>query len=434
MIPRYSRPEMLAIWSDDNRYRAWLDVELAHLDAREARHTAPEGVARRIREAVAARPLDAARILEIEKVCRHDVIAFLTHVEEVAGPEARFLHVGLTSSDVLDSSLAMLMVEAADRILDATDGLLGALRTRAEEHKNTPMVGRSHGIHAELTTFGLALAGFWAELSRGRTQMAEARRDIGFGKLSGAVGTFSATEPEVEVEALAALGLGADPVSTQVVSRDRHARYFCALAGLAATCERIAVQVRHWQRTEVREAEEPFRKGQKGSSAMPHKRNPILTENVTGLARLVRGHAATALENVALWHERDISHSSVERIIGPDATTLTDFMLRRLTTVIADLVVYPEHMRKNIGITRGLVFSGHVLLALVGKGMERQEAYVLVQRNALPAWEEGSDFVDNLKQDADVTALLTNVEIDTCFDARQATRHVDSIFDRVFVD
>ncbi len=432
MISRYSRPQLTAIWSDDNRYAKWLDVELAHLRAREARGTAPAGTADRIRAAVDAKPLDAARILEIESVCRHDVIAFLTHVEELAGPEARFLHVGLTSSDVLDSSLALQLAEAADQVIASCDGLLDALKARAVEHKNTPMVGRSHGIHAEITTFGLALASLWAELARGRDALVAARDDIAHGKLSGAVGTFAATEPDVEVEALAALGLRPDPISTQVVSRDRHARFFSALGCLAASCERLAIQVRHLQRTEVLEAEERFTKGQKGSSAMPHKRNPILTENVTGLCRLVRSHAGAALENVALWHERDISHSSVERVIGPDATTLADFMLVRLTKVVADLVVYPEHMRRNIDLTHGLVFSGHVLLALVGKGMERQPAYVLVQRNALPAWEAGTSFQANLEADPEVTALLSAAEIAECFDPARAVRHVDTIFERVF--
>ena len=434
MIPRYTRPELGAIWSDDARYRAWLQVELAHLDARERRGTAPQGTAARIRGAVEARPLDAARILEIEAVCKHDVIAFLTHVEELAGPDARFLHVGLTSSDVLDSALAIQLTAATDAILVSLDGLMSAVKEQARRHRETPMIGRSHGIHAEPTTFGLAMAGFYAELDRGRANVRRARTDIAHGKMSGAVGTFGATSPDVEVEALASLGLEADPVSTQVVQRDRHARYFCALGALAASMERMAVQVRHWQRTEVREAEEPFTRGQKGSSAMPHKRNPILTENVTGLARLVKGHASTALDNVALWHERDISHSSVERVIGPDSTILTDFMIHRMTRVMRGLVVYPERLLQNLHQTRGLVFSGHVLLALVAKGMERQAAYVLVQRNALPAWEDGSDFRDNLRADDDVRERLTEDEIDACFDLKQALRHTDTIYQRVFGD
>jgi adenylosuccinate lyase len=423
---------MLSLWSDDSRFSIWLEVELAHLRSREARASAPVGTAAGIEAALQSTPLSAARILEIEQVCKHDVIAFLTHVEELVGPDSRFLHVGLTSSDVLDTTFAVQLVRATGLILGALDELLGAIKARALEHKMTPMVGRSHGIHAEATTFGLALLSFYAELQRGRTALIAAREDIAHGKLSGAVGTFAATLPEVEEEALATLGLKADSVSTQVVSRDRHARYFSVLATIAASLERIAVQVRHWQRSEVREAEEPFTKGQKGSSAMPHKRNPILTENVTGLARLVRSHAGAALENVALWHERDISHSSVERIIGPDATTLTHFMVHRMTRVISGLVVYPEHMADNMAITNGLIFSGHVLLALVEKGVERQAAYVIVQRNALPAWEAGVEFKDNLLADSEVRNLLSESEIEACFDLEQALKHVDTIFRRVF--
>ena len=432
MIPRYSRPEMAAIWSDDSRFIIWLEVELAHLEAREARGLADEGIAARIRDSIANTPVSASRILEHERVTRHDVIAFLTHIEEIAGRDARFLHVGLTSSDVLDTTLAVQLVRSADEILRDIDDLCDALKVQAMQHRMTAMVGRSHGIHAEPTTFGLALAGSYAELRRGQIALRAAREDIAVGKLSGAVGTFGATLPEVEVEALRVLGLAADPVSTQVVQRDRHARYFSVLATVASSVERLAVQIRHWQRTEVREAEEPFRKGQKGSSAMPHKRNPILTENATGLARLIRSYAGAALENVALWHERDISHSSVERVIGPDATVLLDFMLRRMTKVITDLVVYPEHMLRNLQITNGLVFSGHVLLALVEKGMDRQAAYVLVQRNALPAWEKDQDFETNLKGDADVLAVLDVDEISACFDLDHALRHVDAIFERVF--
>jgi adenylosuccinate lyase len=425
---------MTAIWSDDSRFAIWLEVELAHLEAREARGLAEVGVAARIRKAVAAKPMSAERILEHERITRHDVIAFLTHIEELAGRDARFLHVGLTSSDVLDTTLAVQLARSADEILIDINDLCDALKQQAIKHKMTVMVGRSHGIHAEPTTFGLALAGSYAELRRGYTALSAAREDIAVGKLSGAVGTFGATLPEVEVEALSTLGLSADPVSTQVVQRDRHARFFSALATVASSVERLAVQIRHWQRTEVREAEEPFRKGQKGSSAMPHKRNPILTENATGLARLIRSYAGTALENVALWHERDISHSSVERVIGPDATVLMDFMLRRMTRVVTDLVVYPEHMLRNLNITNGLVFSGHVLLALVEKGLDRQAAYVLVQRNALPAWEEDQDFETNLRNDPEVQAVLTPTEIAACFDLNHALRHVDAIFERVFQD
>ncbi len=432
MIPRYSRPEMTALWSDQARFDHWFRIELCHLEAREKEGTAPEGTAKKIREAVDASAIRPERILEIEAVCRHDVIAFLTHIEEIAGPDARFLHVGLTSSDVLDSCLALQMKSAGHEILGDLDGLLEALKVQALRYKMTPMVGRSHGIHAEPTTFGLAMAGFYSEFDRGKAALVLAVEDISHGKLSGAVGTYSATTPSVEQSGLQSLGLQVEPVGTQVVPRDRHARYFCTLATIASSVERLAVQIRHWQRTEVREAEEPFRKGQKGSSAMPHKRNPILTENVTGLARLVRAHAGAALENVALWHERDISHSSVERVIGPDATILMDFMLRRMTRVVTDLVVYEDRLAHNMTLTHGLIFSGQVLLALVDKGMERQAAYKMVQRNALPAWEEDSDFATNLHNDSEVRSLMTKEEIDACFDLDRVLRHVDTIFRRVF--
>ena len=338
---------------------------------------------------------------------------------------------GLTSSDVLDSCLALQLKRAGEEIVRDLDGLLDALKQQAERHKMTPMVGRSHGIHAEPTTFGLSMLGFYAEFQRGKDALEVALDDIAHGKLSGAVGTYSATTPSVEQVALESLGLRVDPVATQVIPRDRHARFFGTLATISSSVERLAVQIRHWQRTEVREAEEPFRKGQKGSSAMPHKRNPILTENVTGLARLVRAHAGAALENVALWHERDISHSSVERVIGPDATILMDFMLRRVTRVVTDLVVYEDRLAHNMTLTNGLVFSGQVLLALVDKGMERQAAYKIVQRNALPAWEEDSDFATNLHNDNDVRDLLSKEEIDACFDLERVLQHVDTIFRRV---
>ena len=339
---------------------------------------------------------------------------------------------GLTSSDILDTALAIQLARATDEILAGTDLLLAGLETQARRYQHTPMIGRSHGIHAEVTTLGLALAGYWAEVKRGRDAVALARRDIAVGMLSGAVGTFAATTPDVEVEALALLGLTADPVSTQVVARDRHARFFNALAALAASVERIAIGVRHWQRTEVREAEEPFATGQKGSSAMPHKRNPVLSENVTGLARLVRSYAGAALENVALWHERDISHSSVERVIGPDATAVTDFMVRRMARVITGLVVHEDRLARNLAHSRGLPFSGHVLLALVEKGLDRQAAYVLVQRSALPAWEDGVEFQAQLKADPEIRGALTEAEIDACFDVAHTLRHVDHIFERVF--
>ncbi len=432
MIPRYSRPELDTIWSDATRLGTWLELELAHLSARERRQQAPEGTAARIRAAVARTGLDPERVLAIEAETRHDVIAFLTHVEELAGPDARFLHVGLTSSDVLDSALALQAVRAGREILAGAALLGDALKRRALEHRRTAMIGRSHGIHAEVTTFGLALASHWAEVDRGARAFARAVDEVGVGKLSGAVGTFGATLPGVEEEALAAVGLTADPVSTQVVARDRLARYVAELGALCATVERLAVNVRHWQRTEVREAEEPFAKGQKGSSAMPHKRNPVLSENVTGLCRYVRSLVAPALESVVLWHERDISHSSVERLILPDSTTAADFLLRRMARVMEGLVVYPETMARNLALSRGLPFSGHVLLALVDKGMERQAAYVVVQRCALPAWDGGAEFRDALARDPEVTALLTAAELDACFDVDRALRHVDVIFARVF--
>ena len=429
MIPRYCRTEISDLWTDEARYDHWLSVELAHLKARERRHRAPEGTADRIATAVTGR-LSAARILEIEATSQHDVIAFLTHVEELAGPDARHLHVGLTSSDVLDTALALQLVLAGDVVLGSVDVLLAALSRRALEFEQLPMVGRSHGIHAEPTTFGLALLSHWAEVARGRDAVAIAVRDAAYGTLSGPVGTFAATDPDVEHEALAMLGLRPEPVATQVVPRDRHARYFTALAALASSIERVALSVRHWQRTEVREAEEPFGKGQKGSSAMPHKKNPVLSENVCGLARMVRGHAVAALENVALWHERDISHSSVERVIGPDATALVDFMARRMARVIDGLIVHQDRLAANLLATRGLTMSGHVLLALVNKGMDRQAAYAVVQRCALPAWEAGQDFHALLRADPDVRAHLTEAELAACFDVGTALRHVRAIFVR----
>ena len=430
MIGRYARAELTEVWSDGARFALWLDVECAHLEARERRGQAPSGAAERIRAAVGGR-LSPERILEIERTSQHDVIAFLTHLEELAGPDVRFLHVGLTSSDVLDTALALQLVRATDLILEGTELLLAALLARAREHKHTPMIGRSHGIHAEVTTFGLALLGHYAELERARASLVAARADIAVGKLSGPVGTFAATSPDVEGEALGRLGLSPDPVSTQVVARDRHARYFSVLAVLASVVERLAINIRHGQRSEVGEVQEPFGKGQKGSSAMPHKKNPVLSENVTGLARLVRSYAGAALENVALWHERDISHSSVERVIGPDATALTDFMVRRMARVIEGLVVHPDRMAEHLASTRGLVFSGHVLLALVEAGMERQAAYAVVQRNALPAWESGGpDLHARLLLDPEVRERLSADAVAQCFHLQHALRHVDSLFER----
>lgn len=429
MIPRYSRPEATRIWSDGVRFELWLDIELALVEVFEEEGLAPEGTAKTIREGTTLVP---ERILEIEAVTKHDVIAFLTHVEEQVGAPSRFVHKGLTSSDVLDTCLALQLRDATDLLMTGVDRLLEATRVRAMEHKLTPMIGRSHGIHAEPITFGLVMAQWHDEMKRNKRRLVAARDEIAVGKLSGAVGTFANTPPDFEERVMARLGLGVEPVSTQVVQRDRHAAFFTQLAVIAASIEKFAVQVRHWQRTEVLEAEERFSKGQKGSSAMPHKRNPVLSENVTGLARLVRSHALAALENVALWHERDISHSSVERVIGPDATVLLDFMLHRFAGVVEGLVVYPENMMANLEQTGGLVFSQRVLLALVGKGLERQQAYVYVQRNAMPVWEEGKDFLTLLLADEGVRENLSEDEVRDCFSLEWHQRHVDSIFDRVF--
>jgi len=432
MIPRYSRPEMAALWTPERRYQTWLEVELAA-----GRAMADAGlVPRAAIEECAAKggsftTEDAARIDEIEKTTRHDVIAFLTFMEERIGPSARHLHFGMTSSDVLDTSLAMLLRDAGDMILAGLEKAREAVVKRAVEHKHTPCIGRSHGIHAEPTTFGWKLL-IWAdELSRAKARVQHAREGIAVGKLSGAVGTFAHLSPAIEERAMAALGLRPAPVSTQIVQRDRHAEYFTALALAGASIEKFAVEIRHLQRTEVREVEEPFGKGQKGSSAMPHKRNPILSENLTGLARVLRGYAWSAMEDVPLWHERDISHSSVERMIGPDATVTLDFMLHRFAGLVDGLRVYPERMRENLESTHGLVFSQPVLLKLIEKGMERQAAYLVVQRNAMKVWDENKDFRDLLAQDPEVKALLTPAEVAKCFDLQHELRHVDAVFDRV---
>src|SRR5947207_5891694 len=403
MIPRYSRPEMARLWTPENRYQSWLRVELAAANAMAEAGLVPrDAVAECERKAPVFTAADAERIDEIEKVTRHDVIAFLTFLEERIGPAARHLHFGMTSSDVLDTSLAILLRDAADLILAGIDRARDAVVKRAVEHKRTPAIGRSHGIHAEPTTFGWKLLVWADELSRARTRIERARAVIAHGKLSGAVGTFAHLSPKIEEAAMKSLGLAPDPVSTQIVQRDRHAEYFGALALVGASIEKFALEIRHLQRTEVREAEEPFGKGQKGSSAMPHKRNPILSENLSGLARLLRGYALSALENVALWHERDISHSSVERVVGPDATVTLDFMLHRFAGLVEGLRVHPERMRENLEATRGLIFSQPVLLKLIGKGMERQAAYVVVQRNAMKVWDENRDFKSVLAQDPEV--------------------------------
>ncbi|MDB4968430.1 MAG: adenylosuccinate lyase [Myxococcales bacterium] len=433
MIDRYSRKELRALWSDQRRYDTWLEVELAACTAMEREGTVPAGTAARVREKAGGK-LNPARILEIEERTRHDVIAFLTHVEELAGADARWLHLGMTSSDVLDSSLGILLVAATDEILGGLDLLLAALKKRAEEHRHTAMMGRSHGIHAEPVTLGIVFAGFYAEARRNRRRLEAARAAIAVGKIAGAVGTYANVSPAVEKEALAALGLRAETVSTQVVQRDRHAELFGALALLGASVEKLAIQVRHWQRTEVGEAEEAFGKGQKGSSAMPHKKNPILSENLTGLARLLRGYAVPALENVALWHERDISHSSVERIAAPDATSLADFMLRRAAGLVDGLVVHSARMQKNLQLTGGLIFSEGVMLALVRTGLPRQTAYEIVQRSALRARDEGGDFKSLLSADPEVSSRLPAGALDGAFDLQHHLRHADRIIDRALSD
>jgi len=428
MIPRYSTQDLAELWSDRTRYAVWLEVELAACEAMETAGLVPSGTAGQIREK-AIEP-DPEAIDVIEKTTRHDVIAFLTHVEQRAGAPARWLHRGMTSSDVLDTSLAILMVRAADCLLGRCDRLVDALSARAREHVKTPMIGRSHGIHAEPVTFGVVLAGHLAEVKRGRARLGAAREEIAVGKIAGAVGTYAHLSPEIEASALGKLGLRPETVATQVVARDRHANYFAALGLLAASVERLATNVRHWQRTEVAEAEERFSKGQKGSSAMPHKRNPVLSENLCGLARVVRAAVTPAMENVALWHERDISHSSVERMFAPDATTTLAFMLERAAGVVEGLVVYPDHMRQNLDRSRGLFFSEGIMLALVEKGLARQRAYELVQRNAMTAFSGAGDFRELLAADADVAALLTPAEIDRCFDLGHALRWCETLVER----
>ncbi|MBI5531555.1 MAG: adenylosuccinate lyase [Deltaproteobacteria bacterium] len=428
MIPRYTPAEFAALWSPETRFATWLEVELAACEAMEEAGHVPTGTAKTIREL--ALKLDPQRIDEIEQVTRHDVIAFLTHVEELAGPPARWLHKGMTSSDVLDTSFAMLLVRASDLLVARLDLLIEALARRVREHRRTVMMGRSHGIHAEPVTFGEVLAGHLAEMKRARVRLVSARQEVAVGKLAGAVGTYAHLSPSIENRALAALGLQPETVPTQIVARDRHASFFCAMALVAAGIERLATNVRHWQRTEVREAEEAFAKGQKGSSAMPHKRNPILSENLCGLARVVRAAVVPALEDVTLWHERDISHSSTERMIAPDATTTLGFMLERGARLVDQLVVYPDAMRANLERTGGLCFSEALLLALVDKGRARQEAYVMVQRNAMRAIEGQGTFRSNLEADAEVSALLGKEGIARCFDLEHALRHVDAIIDR----
>ena len=432
MIPRYSRPEAADIWSAQTRYRIWFEIEAHAADAMAEIGTIPKLAARTIWEKGGTAVFDPDRIDEIERTTKHDVIAFLTHVAEIVGPEARFLHQGMTSSDVLDTCLGVQLARATDLLLQDVDLVLAALKRRALEHKFTPVVGRSHGIHAEPTTFGVKLAGHYAEFVRARTRLVAAREEIAVCAISGAVGTFANVDPRVEAHVAAKLSLKIEPVSTQTIPRDRHAAYFAALAVVASSVERLAVEIRHMQRTEVLEAEEPFDPGQKGSSAMPHKRNPILTENLTGLARLVRSAVIPALEDVALWHERDISHSSVERGIAPDATIHLDFALRRLAGVVERLVVYPQNMRRNLDLLGGLVHSQRVLLALTQKGMGREDAYASVQGAAMKVWRGEAKFLDLLKADPEVRPRLTDAELSELFDDGYHFKHVDTIFGRVF--
>ena len=432
MIPRYSRPEMASIWSPETRFRIWFEIE-AHAAAGLAEiGVIPKQAAKVIWEKGNAATFDVARIDEIERETKHDVIAFLTHLAEHVGPEARFVHQGMTSSDVLDTCFSVQLTRAADILIADLEQLLAALKKRAVEHKMTPTIGRSHGIHAEPTTFGLKLAYAYAEFARARERMIAARKEVATCAISGAVGTYASIDPRVEAYVAKKMGLAPEPVSAQIIARDRHAMYFSTLAVIASSAERLATEIRHLQRTEVLEAEEFFSQGQKGSSAMPHKRNPVLSENVTGLARLVRACALPALENVALWHERDISHSSVERMIGPDATVTLDFALARLTGIIDKLVVYPDAMKANLDKLGGLHNSQRVLLALTQAGLSREDAYGLVQRNAMKTWNEGKDFLSELKADKDVTAKLDPAALEAMFDLDFHFKNVDVIYERVF--
>ncbi|MEO0784342.1 MAG: adenylosuccinate lyase [Pseudomonadota bacterium] len=429
MIPRYTRPEMAAIWSQETKYGIWLEIETLACEAMEELGQVPEGTSKAVR---ARGGFSVARVDEIEREVKHDVIAFLTSVAEHVGEEARHLHKGMTSSDVLDTCLAVQLARASDLLMAGLERLLAALKARANEHKLTPTIGRSHGIHAEPTTFGVKLAGYYAEFERAKCRLESARADIATCALSGAVGTYANIDPRVEAYVADKLGLTPEPVSTQVIPRDRHAMFFAVLGVIASSVERLATEIRHLQRTEVLEAEEYFSAGQKGSSAMPHKRNPVLTENLTGLARLVRSAVTPAMENVALWHERDISHSSVERGIGPDATVHLDFALHRLAGVIENLVVYPENMQGNMDKMGGLHNSQRVLLALVEAGASREEGYTLVQRNAMKTWRGEGAFLDHLKADADVTAKLSDTDLEALFDMDYHLKRVDHIFARVF--
>jgi adenylosuccinate lyase len=432
MIPRYARPEMSAIWEAQTRFRIWFEIEAYACDALAGIGVIPKEAARAIWEKAGHAIFEVARIEEIEKTTQHDVIAFLTYLAEIIGPEARFLHQGMTSSDLLDTCLAVQLARASDILIKDIDALLVSLKRRAFENKLTPGIGRSHGIHAEPTTFGLKLAYAFAEFSRARERLLRAQAEIATCAISGAVGTFANVDPRVEAYVAEKLGLSIEPASTQIIPRDRHAMFFATLGVIASSVERLATEVRHLQRTEVLEAEEFFAEGQKGSSAMPHKRNPVLSENVTGLARLVRGMVMPAMENVALWHERDISHSSVERMIAPDATITLDFALARLTQIIDKLIIYPANMKKNLDRLGGLIHSQRVLLALTQKGLSREEAYALVQRNAMPVWRGEGDFLGLLKQDKDVRKVLSDAELAELFDLGYHLKNIDVIFKRVF--
>ena len=433
-IPRYTRPHMAAIWSPETRFRIWFEIEAHAAEAMAELGLIPKDAAKTIWKKGKAAKFDAARIDEIEREVKHDVVAFLTHLAEIVGPQARFVHQGMTSSDVLDTCFNVQLVRAADLLIADVDARNAALERRAREYKFTPTIGRSHGIHAEPTTFGLKLAVAFAEFTRAKKRLELARREVATCAISGAVGTFAQVDPHVEAYVAEKMGLAVEPISTQIIPRDRHAMYFATLGVVAASAERLATEIRHLQRTEVLEAEEFFSEGQKGSSALPHKRNPVLSENVVGLARMVRAYVVPALENVTLWHERDISHSSVERMIGPDATVTLDFALNRLAGLVEKLLIYPENMQKNLDRLGGLVHSQRVLLALTQKGASREDAYRLVQRNAMPVWRGEGDFLQLLKSDAEVKKYLSDAEIEEQFDLGYHLKHVDTIFKRVFGD
>ena len=432
MIPRYTRPEMAAIWDPQTRFRIWFEIEAHAADALADLGVIPKAAAKKIWDKGRDATFDVARIDAIEREVKHDVIAFLTHLAEIVGPEARFVHQGMTSSDVLDTCFNVQLVRAADLLIADVDKLLAALRRRAFEYKRTPTIGRSHGIHAEPTTFGVKLAYAYAEFFRAKERLICARTEVATCAISGAVGTFAQIDPRVEAHVAEAMGLAVEPVSTQIIPRDRHAMYFATLGVVASSVERLATEFRHLQRTEVLEAEEFFSEGQKGSSAMPHKRNPVLSENVTGLARIVRAYVTPALEDVVLWHERDISHSSVERMIGPDATGTLDFALTRLASIVDKLVVYPANMQKNLDLLGGLVHSQRVMIALTQKGVAREDAYAIVQRNAMKVWQGEGDFLSFLTADKDVRKHLSEAELKANFDLDHHLRHVDTIFERVF--